>query len=1135
MNPSAPNPPQDPSAPRYWRGLAEPAGTLTPREWQEREFPPGASEWPEELSRRDFLKLMSASSLLAGFGLHGWRRPEEIIYPFGKMPENYVHGMPQYFATAMPVRGTAWPLLVRSHEGRPVKIEGNPEHPDSNGGTDVFAQASILGLYDPDRAHRYLHQGQMVTKATALEFLAQLARKHLANGGQGLCLLLEQSSSPSRARLLAELARRMPKARLWIHEPVDHDMHRRAASAFLEQPVQPYYRLDQAKVLVALDCDFLGTEEEAARYARDFAKGRRLRQPGESMSRLYAIEALLTLTGISADHRLRVAPSQVLAVAAALAAAVSPEFAELAKRFPLPASVKPEWVTECAKDLRAHAGACLVLAGHRQPMAVHLLVHWLNAALGNWGRSVFFHPAAPDQAPNFNLPPAGPDGGGLETLVILGGNPAYNLGGVVPSPLALLKSAKTVVRLGDYEDETAALAQWHLPAAHYLESWGDARTADGSHATVQPLIQPLFDGLTTLEVLARLSGLDPHDPYAIVRETLQQRVGAGAFEEQWKRCVHDGFLAGSAAQPVTPPPPSVPKIVALVEALTRLMPAPKAPPGPENLEVVFHRDYSVDDGRYANNGWLQEWPDPVTKLTWDNAVLISRQTAAQLGVKNNEIVEIELHQRRVRGPIWIQPGQADHTLGLALGYGREQAGRIGNFNGGRVGFNFYPLRRAWFTEALHPTLAAHWAGEPRSAAGAAGSEPILQGERGQTAVAPALPGFAVGATVRRLVPANGGPPPSYPLACDQHHWAMEGRPIIREATWRQFQEQPHFARRMDAEHPPMDLDAQGRPQSFYPNPLEALKAKAPHQWGMSIDLNTCTGCGACVIACQSENNTPIVGKEQVRRGREMHWLRLDRYYTGEPARQQNSKHTHRVDELQAEESWIDDPQVVVQPMLCQHCEAAPCENVCPVNATAHDDEGLNVMAYQRCVGTRYCANNCPYKVRRFNFFDYNKRPLEKLYHGPLASRRPDEWDLLQMVRNPDVTVRMRGVMEKCTFCIQRIEQAKIAQKIKAGPSPNVTVPDGTIRTACQQACPAQAIVFGNVADPESEVSRQKALARDYSVLDVLNTKPRTTYLARVRNPNPALPDTYERPWSQAEFNAVEGDPLREEHPPTQEH
>lgn len=1048
----------------YWRSLDELAQTAEFKQWVEREFPEGASEWTDPVSRRHFVKIMSASFLLAGLGLTGTgcRRPEQKIVPFAQKPENYVHGVAQFYASAMPFHGTAFPLVVRSSDGRPTKVEGNAMHPDSAGGTDRFVQASILNLYDPDRAMQFKERGSVRAPEAAQDFLKSLSATLRTSEGQGLAILLEPSNSPSRERLQRDLQAKLPKARWFLDEPVDHDIHRRSATLAFGQPVRPYYRFDQADVVLSLDADFLGSEAETANHIRRFTQRRHLQSPDQTPNRLYAVESLFTLTGINADHRLRVASSAVAQVARGVAAGVLAQMAGVSGvAGDLPSGVDPKWVAGCMEDLLAHRGKSLVVAGHRQPMVVHLLAHAMNAALGNIGQSVVYLPAAAGEEGNLSELAQLLTEGKVETLVILGGNPAYT----APADLQWKKAqanAKTVVRLGYYEDETFPLCQWHFPEAHYLESWGDARSADGTLMPIQPLIAPLFGGLTQLEVLARLGGLDKTDPYTIARDTFAAVSGkedAGA----WNRFLHDGFLANSAAQPVA---------VTFQPATLNAQLAEWKPANPsrDSLEVVFHRDYSLDDGRFNNNGWLQELPDPVTKIVWDNAVLLSRKTARDLGVENTDLVEVKLGEATVTGPVWVQPGQADYSLGLALGYGRQATGRVGK----QVGFDAYPLRK---------TGAEH---------------------------------IAVGATVRKLGKR-------YAIACTQTHWSMDGRPAVREAVLKQYQEHPDFAKAVTFNHAKL--------VPMYPNPLDQVMPSALHQWGMAIDLNMCVGCSSCVIACQSENNVPIVGKDQVARGREMHWLRIDRYYTGRPQTAENraGKPPLGTFEEEAEQQfaeWIDNPQAVSQPMMCQHCEAAPCENVCPVNATSHDHEGLNVMTYNRCVGTRYCSNNCPYKVRRFNFFDYNKRPLDKLYWGPLAKRPDDEWDLVRMIKNPDVTVRMRGVMEKCTFCLQRIEQAKITQKVKAGGSADVVVPEGVFTTACAQACPAGAIVFGNIADPQSRVSKLKAVNRNYSVLEELYTRPRTTYLARVRNPNPAMPDYYEAPFSFQEFEQKMGNPFK---------
>jgi MoCo/4Fe-4S cofactor protein with predicted Tat translocation signal len=1098
--------PEPESGQKYWRSLDQLAETPEFRQWLEREFPSGASEFIDPVSRRNFVKLMSASFLLGGLGFlgSGCRRPEEKILPFGKMPEGYVHGVAQFFATAMPTRGGAIPLLVKSHESRPTKIEGNPEHPDSNGSTDTFAQASILNLYDPDRAQRFTQRGNTISREKALDALANFAKEFTTQRGNKIAFVMEQSSSPSRLRLQVALQQKYPQAKWVVYEPVDLHANRRLTGS------APYFKLEQAKVILSLDNDFAGSEADTIRMIRGFAKGRKTATATDPMNRLYSVEGLMTLTGIAADHRLRLPTSQVVAVAAQIASRIAPQNPQitgLAARLPLPAGVDVKWIDECANDLKANPGASVVLAGHRQPAAVHVIANLLNAALGNNGKTVFFS-EIPQAPVNTDLAALAGELAALQidTLVILGGNPALT----APADLKwseAQKKAKDIIRFGYYEDETFSATLENslcIPQAHYLESWGDARTSDGTVVPIQPLIAPLFESMTELEVLAHLGGFDVTRSHDIVRETFRAFAGAGNFEESWKKFLHDGYLAGAAPKGNDAP-------VGADVITSAFAAAAPAAPSKDSLEVVFHRDYKVDDGRWSNNGWLQEFPDPITKITWDGVVLVSRKTAESFSVGNGDVVEIDLGGRKVQGPIWVQPGFADFSLGLALGYGRKRTktggtGRIGQ----EVGlYNAYELRAS----------------------------------SGQN--------FAVGAKLTKTGK-------THKIACTQEHGSMEGRPIVREANKAQYEKFPKFADNFDLESPGHSAHiaknpATGRPNGIYEHPYQGFKERGGqsgvkpkglftsdlHQWGMSIDLSSCVGCGSCVLACQSENNVPIVGKDQVLRNREMHWLRIDRYYSG----WKDKKF----------EAMVDDPQAVFQPMLCQHCENAPCESVCPVNATVHDEEGLNVMAYNRCVGTRYCSNNCPYKVRRFNFFDYNKRSLDQLkgpYYGsplttatdgewnftrwwksPESGTRPDdEWDLLKLIKNPDVSVRMRGVMEKCTFCVQRIEQAKIGQKVKAGASGDVQLKEkeGTVpKMACQQACPAEAIVFGNLLDPESRVSQLKKNERDYDVLGFLDTRPRLTYLARIRNPNPKMPDWHETPLVIDEYVKTQGSPFED--------
>ncbi len=1039
---------------RHWRSLEELADTKEFKEWLHREFPSGASEMAEGQSRRHFLQIMSASFALAGIATlgAGCRRPVENLEPFGKQPSDYVFGASQYFATAMPLRCGAQPLVVKSYEGRPIKIEGNNLFPGGIGATDRYAQASILDLYDPDRARFYRKQGQKISKDEALSSLSALSSRFAGNQGQGLAFVMEQTASPSRDRLQAILASRYPQAEWYAADAIHSVIHQEAASKAFGQPVRPEFHFEKARVILSLDADFLGGEDDSVNHIRRFTSGRK---PGETMNRLYVVESLFTLTGAAADHRLRLGASQVLGVASQILDQINGK-----------GTASTPWVAECARDLAANPGAALVMAGQGQPLAVHLLANAINSALGAVGNTLLLvsAPAPSVHLKSFrDLKPSA-----VDTLVIVGANPAYHFNWT--------QKPQNVVRLGFYEDETSELSDLHIPSAHYLESWGDALASNGCKLAIQPLIQPLFDGMTELEFLARIAGETVTNPYSIVMSTF------GDDGDSWKQFLFNGFVADAA-----PMPGNLSLALGVDELQSLAAGGGTQVPSADKLEVVFYRDAKLDDGRFANNGWMQELPDPITKMTWDNAVLMSRKTARALGVENGDLVEISLNGSAVTGPVWTQPGMADFSLGLALGYGRSRAGRVGS----GVGFNAFTLFRGRYVES--------------------------------------------GATIRK----TGS---SYVLACTQDHWSMEGRPAVREANLDEFSRNPQFASEdFHGVEPPIV-------QSLYPNPLDEAKKTALQQWGMAVDLNACVGCGTCVVACQSENNIPIVGKDQVKRGREMHWMRIDRYYTSDPGRKHNpSLFDFNADENQSDPNqqfaeWIDDVQAVNQPMLCQQCESAPCESVCPVNATVHDEEGLNVMAYNRCIGTRYCSNNCPYKVRHFNFLDYNKRPLSEL-KGPMYSttlthktngewdllrwlKDPDigmrteaEWDLIKLSKNPDVTVRMRGVMEKCTYCTQRIEQAKIAQKSKAGGSGNVrlTEADGTIpKTACQQVCPAGAIVFGDVSDPESTVSRQKLSPLNYSVLGDLLTKPRTTYLARVRNPNPAMPD-YHAPYSTEEY------------------
>ena len=962
-------------AKRYWRSLNELAGTPEFREWLEREFPEGASEWVG--SRRALLKLMAASFALAG--LTGCRRPEEKILPFSKGVEGYVPGRALYYASIMTLGGLATGVLVECHEGRPTKIEGNPDHPSSRGATNAFAQASILSLYDPDRSRTVLRQGRRASWEELEAFILEHMQR--AGKGEGLRVVSGAVSSPSLLALKAYLLDRYPRAQWVEYEPLGRDNELAGLQTAFGQPLQAVYRFDQAEVIVALDADFLGLDNLAPAWIRDYASRRRPPTgPQDSMSRLYVIEPSLSLTGANADHRWRVRPSEVSAVARALATQLGVGGLKvLGQGGPYP------WLSALARDLLRHRGRSLILAGPRQPAAVHALVHWMNHYLGNTGRSVYYtEPVVRTDLAALTRVAEEARAGQVGTLVILGANPVYN----APADAdfaAAMKRVPVTIHLGQEVDETAALATWHVPEAHYLESWGDGRALDGTASIQQPTIAPLFGGRTASELVALLAGYEQRRAYDIVRNYWLRRWNSPEGERQWERCLHDGVIPGTALPPVTVSPDP--------RRLQSLLNEPT--PATSELEAVFVPSWATYDGRFANNGWLQEAPDPITKLTWDNAACLSPATAHRLGVAEGDVVEIQAQGRRIEMPVWILPGHADGAVSLPLGYGRTRCGRVGR----RVGHDPYPLR----------TSAAH--------------------------------GFVVDVTIRRTGRR-------YRLVTTQEHHSMEGRPLVREATLEEFRAQP-------------DLVHKQGPKAELFSLFKEHDYSQGYQWGMAIDLNACIGCNACILACQAENNIPIVGKDQVRRGREMHWIRLDRYFEGDP----------------------EDPQIAWQPVACQQCEMAPCETVCPVAATNHSPEGLNDMTYNRCVGTRYCANNCPYKVRRFNFLDYHKG-LEEVQ---------------KMVYNPDVTVRMRGVMEKCTYCVQRIEEKKIQAKAEGR-----KLRDGEILTACQQVCPAQAIVFGDINDPGSRVSQLRRDLRNYSLLAELNTRPRTTYLARLRNPNPEL-------------------------------
>jgi molybdopterin-containing oxidoreductase family iron-sulfur binding subunit len=994
----------------YWRSLAQIEDHPEFRAALEREFPEGASELPEGVTRREMMMLLGASLSLAG--LAGCRRPVEEIVPYVTAPEEIVPGIPRYYATTMPFGRSAYGLIVESHEGRPTKIEGNPNHPASLGASNTRIQASVLGLYDPDRSQSVTLKGTRTSWNDFVMAWTKLSEAHAADGGASLAVLSESFSSPTLARLASEFRARYPKAIWATYEAVSDENRLAGLRSATGRDLDLMLRLDRAAVILALDADPLLTDPENIRHARGFADGRRAGAAGGAMNRLYAVEGVYSLTGAMADHRLRLESRQIAPFVAALAARLGVPGAESLGGNGGQA-VDSRWIDALAKDLQANRGRSVIVAGERQPAAVHAAVFALNTHLGNTGTTVSYHETRDAALPSVSSLAAlvsAMSGGTVQTLVVLGGNPVFDAPTDLDFAAAMAKVPHSIV-LGNSVDETSSQAEWHIPRAHYLESWGDARAVGGTLSVVQPLILPLFGGRSPLEVLGLIVGGKERPGYDIVRETWNPILGAGEFDSKWNRVLHDGLLSGSELPEVVPTltPQPLAELARLLGGAGGSQPAEAGSPG--GVEIVFVPSPSLHDGRFANDGWLQELPDPLTKITWDNPALVSPKTAEMFGLVNQDVIRLDYSGRSLELPVWILPGMADGVVALTLGYGRRRAGRIAS----GVGFDTFTVRSS------------------------------------------KAPGFDSGVKLTRVGR-------THPLSATQDHGSMEGRPIVRESTLSELRSEaaaPEPAEGAHAEGEPSELGVYAEETEHF-SLFPTHTYDQGHQWGMTIDLNACIGCNACMTACQSENNVPVVGKVQVARQREMHWVRVDRYFSGDPS---------------------GNPEVVFQPVPCMQCEDAPCEQVCPVAATVHDAEGLNVMVYNRCIGTRYCSNNCPYKVRRFNFFNYTK----------------DTPDILRLAMNPDVTVRARGVMEKCSYCTQRITRAKIDAKLSGR-----ALRDGDVKTACQQACPAAAIEFGDLRDPASRVVKAKADPRNYALLAELNTKPRTTYLSKVRNPNPEL-------------------------------
>ncbi len=1104
-----------------WRSAGQLEDTPEFREWLDREFPQGAAEMADEgdmeTSRRSFLKLMGASTALAGFGMAACRRPESYIVPYTKAPEWVIPGKATYYASAMPRANGATPLVVTTFEGRPTKLAPNNLHPDA-AGTDAFAQASVLDLYSTSRSRKVLKSGTAVKRADLDVAIAALAADPSANIG----FLFGADVSPTRARLAKQLATKFTNARFYQYEALTGE-----SAKVLGDGAKLSVDFSKADRILSLDCDFAALDPQGPvtpffERRKPEGKGYEAKPDPEKMNRLYVVEAAYSLTGGMADHRLRVSPSQVLIVAG-----------EIARELGLPQAkgVNPatdgnqiKWIKPLVEDLKAHSGKSLVLAGSRQPAAVQHLALAINLALENFGEG---KPLAVLQTEAQGLGDLAAlkkdiDSQIVDTLLVLTpSNPVYD----APADLNFAASyakLKTSIRLSDRTDATAYASTWHIPAAHYLESWSDARSSRGVYTVVQPMILPLYqDCVSELELLlALLSDTGklingegakgaPSPAYDAVRATFASIGEEG--ETAWKKLLRDGFYTGS-------PSPTIPASLAPTAdatiAAANIEIGKAGKPTKDALEVIFATDASVYDGRWIDNPWLQEAPDPISKITWDNAALIAPKTAKELGIydkivdpepvssvlgvesafgdvgpdnegqnRKQHIIKISVNGQTVEFPVLLSFGQAENTIVIPVGYGQgydkddelkrgpvDDKHRVVGLVGVNRGFDVYPLRTS------------------------------------------ATPYFATGA---KIVLTDK----KYSVALTQEHSAMYGRALAREVSTidtedgkGDFADQLAMVKKQgnDAHAPPNVYQYLPKgSETWHPDKGQAIPhlSDTLHQWGMSIDLSSCMGCSACLVACQAENNIPIVGKEQVAKGREMHWIRMDRYYA-----------TQKDNDFDA-----DNPAFVPQPVACLHCEAAPCETVCPVNATVHTEDGLNAMAYNRCIGTRYCANNCPYKVRRFNFFDYNKRnPLipHNLNRGPFGVKAVGDPDHLQ--KNPNVTVRMRGVMEKCTYCVQRLKDAVIRQKggqkqeaLVAGKlstemevtTATLRIPVDSVKTACQDACPASAITFGNRLDEEKSAhGRARNLERNYSLLNYIGTRPRTGYLARVKNPNPDMPD-----------------------------
>lgn len=940
--------------PLYWRSLEQLADEPAFAEFVEAEFPGIAPV----MDRRRFLQLMGASMAMAG--LAGCEQAPEHGVPYVVQPEKVIPGKTRWYATAVPFAGYAQPVLGRTHVGRPTKLEGNPEHPASGGAATAFTQAAILQLYDPDRSQAPRYQGRSTTWDAFQRVAFERAAQWDASNGRGLHLLMGASSSPTLQRQLTALLERWPEARPYRFEPWAGDAHV-AAERATGQVLETHYRFERAEWVLSFDHDWLGAGAKELPQTRAWSERKRHAARGEGEARLLVVESLSTVTGAKAAERRRVEPAELRAYVQALAATLGEGEA------PLLLDEAQRWIEAVSEQLQERRGRCLITAGEFAPLDVQAAVHWLNQRLGNVGQTVEYTEAVTwldaggQRLAGLPELASAIDRGEVETLVMLDCNPVHTAPGSLHFDRAL-QQVPLRIHAGLYYDETAAHSHWHLSMSHALDGWCDLRAADGSVCLAQPLVQTFYSSRSPSEILALLQGELSPDAHTQVRQTWRQ-----LDDSAWREALELGFIRDSAYEPV---------------AVTIQPPRWDTPESAgDGFTAVFRPDPSVWDGRFANLGWLQELPKPISKLTWDNVIGISPMLSEQRGIANGDRLQVTIDGVYVEGPAWVMPGQADDTLSLFGGYGRERAGRVGD----GLGYNVAPLRTA------------------------------------------AQPWMRRGAQLTRL---EG----QVQLASTQPHHVLHGKELIRrlprEEAYREVPPKPELP-------------------SLYPP-----QTRGDTAWGMVIDLDQCIGCNACVVACQAENNIPVVGKEQVRMGREMHWLRVDHYYGGDPR----------------------EPTSAFQPVPCMHCEQAPCEVGCPVNATVHGPDGLNEQIYNRCIGTRTCSSYCPYKVRRFNWYNLSA----------------DDPPALQAQRNPNVTVRGRGVMEKCTYCVQRISEARITARIE-----DREIVDGEVKTACQQTCPTQAIVFGNLRDPDAKVNDERHTRRHYALLEELNTRPKTTYLGLV--------------------------------------